>query len=170
MQTQSRFVILLLTVSRSETSVIGGSHRIFINWRDPQPAHLHSMTTSMITYAIAFGCLTLIYLSRRYLGNARPTCPLPPGPPGLPWVGNIIGINANAPWLTYREWAKIYGKFLCAEMTLSSHIAASSGDIVYSRLLGKDIIIINSENIAKDLLDKHSSNNSDRPYFITNEL
>ncbi|KAN0084502.1 Cytochrome P450 [Tylopilus felleus] len=110
------------------------------------------MAASTIAYAVAFGCFTLIYLGRRYLRNTRSTGPLPPGPPGLPWVGNVIGIDTNAPWLTYRDWAKAYG------------------DLVHSRLLGKDIIIINSEKIAKDLLDNHSSNNSDRPYLITNDL
>ncbi|KAG6371203.1 cytochrome P450 [Boletus reticuloceps] len=45
-----------------------------------------------------------------------------------------------------------------------------TGDLVYSRLLGKDIIIINSEKIAKDLLEIRSKNYSDRPYLITNEL
>ena len=44
------------------------------------------------------------------------------------------------------------------------------GDLVYSRLLGKDIIIINSEKIAVDLLENRSRNYSDRPYLITNEM
>ena len=47
---------------------------------------------------------------------------------------------------------------------------ARAGDLVYSRLLGKDIIIINSEKIAKDLLENRSKNHSDRPYLITNDL
>ena len=44
------------------------------------------------------------------------------------------------------------------------------GDIVYSRLVGKDIIIINSEKIAKDLLENRSRNYSDRPYMITTDM
>ncbi|KAF8546627.1 cytochrome P450 [Imleria badia] len=111
------------------------------------------MTPSTIAYyTVAFGCIGVIYIARQYLRNTKPTLPLPPGPPGLPWVGNVIGVDANAPWLTYREWAKTYG------------------DIVHSRLFGRDIIIINSEKIAKDLLDRRSSNTSDRPYFMAHEL
>ena len=128
------------------------------------------MAASTIAYAVAFGCFTLIYLGRRYLRNTRSTGPLPPGPPGLPWVGNVIGIDTNAPWLTYRDWAKAYGKSLHVKLIPSTHVVDLSGDLVHSRLLGKDIIIINSEKIAKDLLDNHSSNNSDRPYLITNDL
>ncbi|KAI9459771.1 cytochrome P450 [Boletus coccyginus] len=45
-----------------------------------------------------------------------------------------------------------------------------ASDLVYSRLLGKDIIIINSEKIAKDLLGDRSRNYSDRPYFITHDM
>ncbi|KAI9459772.1 cytochrome P450 [Boletus coccyginus] len=52
----------------------------------------------------------------------------------------------------YAEWARTYG------------------NLVYSRLLGKDIIIINSEKIAKDLLEDRSRNYSDRPYFIANDM
>ncbi|KAF9222448.1 cytochrome P450 [Gyrodon lividus] len=78
--------------------------------------------------------------------------PLPPGPPPLPIVGNIRGVNVNAPWLTYSEWSKVYG------------------DLVYSRFFNKDIIIINSQKIAKDLLEDRSSNYSDRPNLVTNKL
>jgi hypothetical protein len=45
-----------------------------------------------------------------------------------------------------------------------------AGDLVYSRLLGKDIIILNSEKVAKELLENRSKNYSDRPYLITTEL
>ncbi|KAF8549581.1 cytochrome P450 [Imleria badia] len=128
------------------------------------------MTSSTIACAVAFGCLVVIYVGKRYLGKTKPTFPLPPGPPGLPWVGNVIGIDANAPWLTYRDWAKTYGKSPHAETILSTYKVTCAGDIVHSRLLGKDIIIINSEKIARDLLDNRSSNNSDRPHMITNEL
>ncbi|KAF8128593.1 cytochrome P450 [Boletus edulis] len=103
--------------------------------------------------ALTFGLVAVLCIGQRYHNNAkRRSFPLPPGPPGLPWIGNIIGINANAPWLTYRTWAQTYG------------------DLIYSRLLGRDIIIINSEKIARDLLEDRSTNYSDRPYLITNEL
>ena len=54
--------------------------------------------------------------------------------------------------------------------TSSTQVAIRVGDIVHSRLLGQDIIIINSENIAKDLLENRSRNYSDRPYLFIIDL
>lgn len=34
---------------------------------------------------------------------------LPPGPPGLPIVGNILDIPTNFPWLKYQNLAHEYG-------------------------------------------------------------
>ena len=45
-----------------------------------------------------------------------------------------------------------------------------SGDLIYTRLLGKDVLIINSEEIAKELLENRSRNYSDRPYLATKDL
>ncbi|KAG1897549.1 cytochrome P450 [Suillus fuscotomentosus] len=71
--------------------------------------------------------------------------PLPPGPPPLPFVGNVIGIDPDHPWLAYSRWGTEYG------------------EIVYSRLFSQDIVIINSERVAHDLLDRRSQNYSTRP-------
>ncbi|KAH7915421.1 cytochrome P450 [Hygrophoropsis aurantiaca] len=78
--------------------------------------------------------------------------PLPPGPPPTPIVGNIRGFNVGAPWLTYTEWAAAYG------------------DLVYSRFFSQDIIVINSEEIARDLLDHRSHIYSDRPVIVTSDI
>ncbi|KAG1730688.1 cytochrome P450 [Suillus paluster] len=76
---------------------------------------------------------------------------LPPGPRLLPFLGNILDIDVARPWLTYAEWGKQYG------------------DIVYSRLFGQHFIIVNSEKVARTIVDKHSAIYSDRPVIATNE-
>lgn len=46
------------------------------------------------------------------------------------------------------------------------------GDLVYARLLNQEVIIINSEEVVRDLFERRSSNYSDRPEIIrmTNDL
>ncbi|KAF9223390.1 cytochrome P450 [Gyrodon lividus] len=97
-----------------------------------------------IVSIVAYG-LASIWPSRRRNPASHP---LPPGPKPLPIVGNVMGINPNEPWVSYTNWGKTYG------------------ELVYSRLLNQDIIVINSEEVAKDLLERRSNNYSDRPAII----
>ncbi|KAI6042914.1 cytochrome P450 [Pisolithus marmoratus] len=71
--------------------------------------------------------------------------PYPPGPRQLPIVGNVFDIDLKEPYLTYTEWSKTYG------------------EIVYSRMFGQDVIIVNSEKMARNLADKRSTIYSSRP-------
>ncbi|EIW83949.1 cytochrome P450 [Coniophora puteana RWD-64-598 SS2] len=75
--------------------------------------------------------------------------PLPPGPPQLPLIGNALDVKADEPWLTYTKWRDQYG------------------DIVRCRLPGSKIILIGSEKVADDLLEKRSRKYSSRPHFAT---
>ena len=45
-----------------------------------------------------------------------------------------------------------------------------AGDIVYTRALGQEIIILNSEELAIALLEKRSDKYSDRPVYSVAEL
>ncbi|KAF9043117.1 putative monooxygenase [Panaeolus papilionaceus] len=70
---------------------------------------------------------------------------LPPGPKRLPVIGNVHQMPQEAPWLVFSEWSKTYG------------------DIIHVDVFGQSIVIINSTQAAKDLLDKRSTIYSDRP-------
>lgn len=68
----------------------------------------------------------------------------PPGPKGLPFLGNALDIGPQRPQLTYAQWGKTYG------------------DIVYTPTFGQDIIIVNSEKAARVLADGRPEIYSDR--------
>ncbi|KAG2114148.1 cytochrome P450 [Suillus discolor] len=86
---------------------------------------------------------------KRFIRNRQKK--LPPGPVPLPLLGNVFSVNTKEPWLTYTEWAAVYG------------------DLFFVRLLGQEIVVINSQHVAETLLHKRSRIYSDRPYIATLE-
>ncbi len=58
--------------------------------------------------------LVVICVIRRYTFSR-----LPPGPRGLPIVGNILDMPTTKPWLTFARWSELYGQYcLVAELYL----------------------------------------------------
>ncbi|KAI6123318.1 cytochrome P450 [Pisolithus croceorrhizus] len=103
------------------------------------------MVTSPVFVTTA--CITVagLWLATR-ITRRKSSLPYPPGPRQLPIVGNAFDIDPKQPHLTYAEWGKAYG------------------EIVYSRIFGQDIVIVNSEKMARILAEKRSTIYSDRPH------
>ncbi|KAI0043718.1 cytochrome P450 [Auriscalpium vulgare] len=78
---------------------------------------------------------------------ARRRSRYPPGPRGLPVIGNLLDLPRKHEWKTFTAWRDTYG------------------DVVYVSVLGRPLIILNSAEVAMDLMDKRSSIYSDRPRF-----
>ncbi|KIM35577.1 hypothetical protein M413DRAFT_347955, partial [Hebeloma cylindrosporum] len=73
--------------------------------------------------------------------------PLPPGPRGLPVLGNIFQIP-KFQWFKYTEWQKEFGPIFSLNFA------------------GNPVVVLNSHEVAADLLDRRSNTYSSRPRFI----
>ncbi|KAF8868343.1 cytochrome P450 [Infundibulicybe gibba] len=87
-------------------------------------------------------CAALYLASRKV--NAR-RLPLPPGPKGLPFIGNLLDVPGHHQWFVFDDWAKKYGDFM--------HI----------NVMGQPIIILGSLKRVNDILEKRSAIYSSRP-------
>ncbi|KAJ7250654.1 cytochrome P450 [Mycena rebaudengoi] len=71
----------------------------------------------------------------------------PPGPPGLPLIGNLHQLSKRS-WLTFSQWGEIYGPLFRLDVA------------------GQNFIVLGSHKIAADLLDRRAQIYSDRPRNI----
>ncbi|KAK0223378.1 cytochrome P450 [Armillaria fumosa] len=90
--------------------------------------------------------VSLFYRLFRYSLKCR-RLPFPPGPKGLPLIGNLWDVPVEFPCVTYARWSSTYG------------------DVIYLDTPGNPTVVINSAEAAVDLLEKRSGNYSDRPDF-----
>ncbi|KAH9887974.1 cytochrome P450 [Cubamyces lactineus] len=91
---------------------------------------------------LAISIILIALLSR---GRGRARVPLPPGPPGIPLVGNVFDIPHEQAWVAYWDLSKRYG------------------DVVSLSVLGQTTIVLNSMTAASDLLGKRTSIYASRP-------
>ncbi|KAI0675604.1 cytochrome P450 [Trametes maxima] len=90
--------------------------------------------------------IALTFLAIRELSRRRRR--LPPGPKGVPLLGNAHQVPPSFQEKAYFNWGKQYG------------------DVVYLQLFQTPTIILNSVEAARDLLDKRSAKYSDRPRMV----
>ncbi|KAJ5919853.1 cytochrome P450 3 monooxygenase [Penicillium verhagenii] len=102
----------------------------------------------------------LIYLPLSFLiGNAlvfiiqtlRPKA-FPPGPRGLPGLGNLLQVDRYFPFLTYSKWAKDYGN--------DTPLGIKKG--------ATNVVILNSGRLVRELFERRGAVYSDRPWQFMN--
>ncbi|KJA16708.1 hypothetical protein HYPSUDRAFT_47078 [Hypholoma sublateritium FD-334 SS-4] len=74
--------------------------------------------------------------------------PLPPGPPGLPLIGNVHQLFGKSIVPLLEQWSKEYGP------------------IIHIRLFGLPVLILSSSPVAKELLETRHQKYSGRPNFL----
>jgi cytochrome P450 len=100
--------------------------------------------------AILFVAVKLVY---NYYVRDKGRLPLPPGPPAEPLIGHMRVIPSDHPEYQYTKWSKEY-----------------DSDVLHFSSLGRDIIVLNSVEAARDLMDKKGANYADRPRFALFEV
>ncbi|KAI6006269.1 cytochrome P450 [Pisolithus orientalis] len=103
------------------------------------------MTTSM-SWLDLWLAGTAIYLIKCIVSKKN-THPFPPGPKPLPLLGNLLDMPFEKQWLAFSDWAEKFGT------------------MIYLKIFGQHIIVLDSANAAVEVLEKNSSIYSDRPVF-----
>ncbi|KAI0481300.1 putative cytochrome P450 oxidoreductase [Xylariaceae sp. FL0804] len=112
------------------------------------------MLSSPLTWIVAIAAAIVFDLARRRLAQAKnPLLPLPPGPPGQPLLGHLRVIPDDHPEYAYAKWGKEY-----------------DSDILHFNVLGRSIVVLNSVESARDLMDKKGAIYGDRPRFVLFEV
>lgn len=89
----------------------------------------------------------------------------PPGPPGRLFIGNLFDIPTQNAWIRYREMSRIYSEhssFISSKCPTILTIIYKESPLIFLRVFGANIIIVDSLEVARDLFDKRSSIYSDR--------
>jgi len=142
---------ILLTMNVCDAGYLSTYH----NHRSSQLLHpplsslssvLSSATPNMDISSVKIGLTCILGLTiifRIVLRASR--YPLPPGPPRLPLIGNVLQMPTERAWITFAFWGKKYGS------------------IMYLSVLGQSIIVLNSPDVVIELLERRNRLYSDRP-------
>ncbi|RDX45834.1 cytochrome P450 [Lentinus brumalis] len=108
---------------------------------------------SVPTLLVLVLILVSVYVHRLRAWRSRSRGrPLPPGPAGLPVIGNMFNIPQSKQWLEFQE------------------LSATYGDILHFRVLGDSFVALGSASVVMEYLDKGSANTSDRKESVLIEL
>ncbi|KAI1881629.1 hypothetical protein JX265_000455 [Neoarthrinium moseri] len=97
---------------------------------------------------VGIGLVLALILKQLVAYLRRGSNPLPPGPSGLPLLGNITQVPQHQPWLRYHQWGKEHGP------------------IVYLNLGGQPVIVLNTLETALGLLSRRGAQYSDRARLV----
>lgn len=97
---------------------------------------------SIVQLVATVASLLALYLSYQWYALTRR---LPPGPRGLPFIGNLHQAPTKYAWRTYAEWHKKYGPVFSVQYGLTT------------------FIMLGTHEAARNLLDKRSNIYSSRP-------
>nr|XP_054773201.1 steroid 17-alpha-hydroxylase/17,20 lyase-like isoform X2 [Lytechinus pictus] len=94
-------------------------------------------------------CLCIVVVA--LVNNTRRPSRFPPGPPGMPIIGNVLDLTASSEVL-FDKWSKIYG------------------DIFSFRVGERWVVVLNHQEVIKEAMLKYGVEFSGRPQFYSAEI
>jgi cytochrome P450 len=86
-----------------------------------------------------------LYLVKKYFERPAPPAPYPPGPKGLPLLGNALEFPSSREWETFAKWGQQYGDMMSVDV------------------MGQRMVVLNSAQIASEMLEGKGAIYSNRP-------
>lgn len=122
--------------------------------------------TFWIAVPLLFGAILHLWRQKSQYYSKSRGLPLPPGPPGLPFLRNLLDIPTYKPWIKFTEWEKQFGLHRPKPDLDCDNTHDLLGDMVYVEALGRGILVLNTLDTVVDLLNGKADVYSDRPTFV----
>ena len=78
------------------------------------------MSSSLDRLDIAVCAVVVVAIVVIYLNQRRNRYPYPPGPKGLPILGNVLDIPEQRQWLAYARWGRESGEWQTSCLTMTT--------------------------------------------------
>lgn len=106
--------------------------------------------------------IAFLYFAYKAL-TTKKRLPYPPGPKGLPIIGNVYDVPQGSEWVTFKELADNHS----TSMTRGQRIRHSNPfnldtDVLYLNSFGRSTVVINSLEAAQEIFERRSAIYSER--------